>query len=323
MIEPRVDDRDRSNRQAVWSAGAVADLDAICVAAGCATVRDEALARHTSMGVGGPTPLMIWPRRPEAVATALAWCATRGLGWRVLGGGTNVLVSDAGVLEPVLNLGALNEGATVNPPTAVFPAGTPTARALKATIRKGLQGLVWATGLPGTLGGAAAGNAGCWGGRMADVVARIDVVDGSGVWQTLSAAELHWSYRSHPLPEAMRDTAVIVAVAVSLQPHNPARLQERSDELHAAKRERQPLGARNAGCIFRNPEPDSAAGRLIDDAGCKGLRVGDAQISELHGNFLINHGNATTTDIDKLIAAVKDTVQERFGMALEEEIHRW
>jgi len=321
MIEPRVDDR--AGGQAVWSAGAVADFDATCVAAGCATVRDEGLARHTSMGVGGPTPLMIWPRRPEAVATVLEWCAARGLGWRVLGGGTNVLVSDAGVGEPVLNLSALTEGATVEPPNAVFSAGTPTARALKATIRRGLQGLVWATGLPGTIGGAAAGNAGCWGGQMADVVARIDVVDGSGVWHTLSATELRWSYRSHPLPEPMRDTAVIVAVALSLHPHNPAALQQRSDELHAAKRERQPVGARNAGCIFRNPAPDRAAGRLIDDAGCKGLRAGDAQISELHGNFLINHGNATAAHIDELIATVKETVQERFGMLLEEEIHRW
>lgn len=321
MIEPRANDP--SGSHGVWSAGAVADLDAACVAAGCATVRNEALARHTSMGVGGPTPLMIWPRRPEAVATALEWCATRGLGWRVLGGGTNVLVSDAGVGEPVLNLSALTEGATVEPPAAVFPAGTPTAQALKATIRKGLQGLVWATGLPGTIGGAAAGNAGCWGGRMADVITRIDVVDESGEGHTLNATELRWGYRSHPLPESMRDTAIIVAVAVSLHPHNPARLQQRSDELHTTKRERQPIGARNAGCIFRNPEPDSAAGGLIDDAGCKGLRVGDAQISRLHGNFLINHGNATAADIDELIAAVKEAVRERFGMVLEEEIHRW
>jgi len=321
MIEPRVDDR--SGDQGAWSARAVADLEAACVAAGCATARDEALARHTSMGVGGPTPLMIWPRRPEAVATALEWCATRGLGWRVLGGGTNLLVSDAGVAEPVLNLTALTEGAAVETPTAVFPAGTPTAQALKTTIRKGLRGLVWATGLPGTMGGAAAGNAGCWGGVMANVVTRIDVVDGSGVWHTLGAAELRWSYRSHPLPESMRRTAVIVAVAVSLHPDDPTALEQRSDELHHAKRERQPIGARNAGCIFRNPQPDTAAGRLIDDAGCKGLRLGDAQISELHGNFLINHGNATAADINELIAAVQATVRARFGMVLEEEIHRW
>jgi UDP-N-acetylmuramate dehydrogenase len=241
----------------------------------------------------------------------------------VLGGGTNVLVSDDGVAEPVLNLSALTEGADVGAPIAVFPAGTPTAQALKETIREGLQGLVWATGLPGTMGGAAAGNAGCWGGQMADVVTRLDVVDGSGGWHTLSADELRWNYRSHPLPGSMCEAAVIVAVAVTLHPHDPDKLQQRSDELHAAKRERQPVGARNAGCIFKNPEPDSAAGMLIDEAGCKGLRVGDAQISELHGNFLINHGNATAGDVDELIARVKKTVQRRFGMALEEEIHRW
>lgn len=306
-----------------WSAAAIADLEAVCVAAGCAIERDEWLARHTSMGVGGPAPLMIWPRRPEAVAEAIGWCAARGLGWRVLGGGTNVLVGDAGVAEPVINLTALTDGPRVGEPEAVFPAGVTTAGALKATIRDGLAGLVWATGLPGTIGGAAAGNAGCWGGEMADVVTRLDVVDARGEWHTLTGPSLRWCYRSNPLPEALGKGPVIVAVTVAVHDADAGALRRRFDELHAEKRRNQPVGARNAGCIFKNPDAEHPAGRLIDEAGCKGLRVGDAQISERHGNFLINHGNATSADVEILIAEVTRAVETRSGKRLEEEIHRW
>jgi len=217
---------DRSSTD-VWSATSVADLDAVCSASGCATTRDEALARHTSMGVGGPTPLMVWPRHPEAVATAVEWCADRGLGWRVLGGGTNILVRDTGVSEPVFNLSALTDGARIGAPTSVFPAGIPTAQALKATLRQGLGGLEFATGLPGTMGGAAAGNAGCWGGQMADIVARLDVVDSAGAWHTLRAAELRWRYRSWPLPHSVGRDAIVVSVTLDMRPAEPAALQRR------------------------------------------------------------------------------------------------
>ncbi len=306
-----------------WGVTAVAELEAMCAGEGCATAADESLARHTSMGVGGPTPLMVWPGHPEAVARVLEWCAERGLAWRVLGGGTNVLASDAGVAEPVINLTSLIDGANVHAPTALFPAGTPTAQALRASARAGLAGLVWSTGLPGTIGGAAAGNAGCWGGQMADVVARLEVIDGTGTWQTLEADELAWSYRRLQLPAALGAAAVIVAVAVNVRPEDPSKLIGQSFELQQRKRESQPVGARNAGCIFNNPDPEHAAGWLIDQAGCKGIGIGDAQISELHGNFLINRGGATSADVDALITRVKTAVREQSGITLEEEIRRW
>ena len=308
---------------AAWDATAVAGLEAISAGEGCATAVDEALARHTSIGVGGPTPLMVWPRRPEAVARVLEWCAERGLAWRILGGGTNVLVPDAGVVEPVINLTGLIDGVDVDAPTALFPAGMPTAQALRASARAGLAGLVWSTGLPGTIGGAAAGNAGCWGGQMADVVTRMEVIDGAGAWHTLGPGELAWSYRRLQLPAALGTAAVIVAVAVNLRPENPSKLADRTSELQRLKRESQPVGARNAGCIFKNHDPQHAAGQLIDQAGCKGVSIGGAEISELHGNFLINRGSATCADVEALIARVKTAVREHSGVALEEEIHRW
>jgi UDP-N-acetylmuramate dehydrogenase len=266
---------------------------------------------------------MIWPRHPQAVGVVLEWCAARGLAWRVLGGGTNVLVSDRGVPEPVLNITALTDGTRIDDTRVLFPAGVTMAEALKNAARNGLAGLVWATGLPGTVGGAAAGNAGCWGGQMADVVARLDVIDSSGTWREMASAELTWAYRTSPLPAAMHDGAVIVAASLELQLGDVEELRRRSEELHAAKRAQQPIGARNAGCIFKNPDPEHPAGRLIDEAGCKGLRVGGAQISDLHGNFLINHGDATGADVDELITSVAKAVRERSGLTLQEEIHRW
>jgi len=288
---------------AAWSPTALTELEALCTAQGCETARNEGLARYTSMGVGGPTPLMVWPHHADAVAAALEWCAERGLPWRVLGGGTNILVGDAGVAEPVFSLTALTDGASVGAPVAHFPAGITTAQALRATLRNGLRGLEWATGLPGTIGGAAAGNAGCWGGQMADIVERLDVVDGRGKWHTLGAFQLTWRYRSLRLPETLGPGSIIVGVAVSLAHGDADVLQRRSDELQDAKRKTQPIGARNAGC--------------------KGMRVGDAEVSTMHGNFLINHGGATATDVDELIARVKQAVRANSGMKLEEEIKRW
>ncbi|MGD8331137.1 MAG: FAD-binding protein, partial [Acidobacteriota bacterium] len=234
-----------------------------------------------------------------------------------------ILVGDAGVAEPVFSLTALTDGAHIDAPVAVFPAGVTSAQALRATLRSGLRGLEWATGLPGTIGGAAAGNAGCWGGQMADVVHRLDVVDARGKWQTVEAFQLTWRYRSLRLPAALGEGTVIVAVAVNVASGDAEVLQSRCDELQEAKRRQQPIGARNAGCIFKNPDPDAPAGLLIDRAGCKGLRVGNAEVSTIHGNFLINHGGATAADVDALIARIKKAVHSTSGMTLEEEIKRW
>jgi UDP-N-acetylmuramate dehydrogenase len=307
----------------IWTEAAIMELEAFCGAAAYEAARDEPLARHTSMGVGGPTPLMFWPRHPHAVAEVLEWCAARGLGWRVLGGGTNILVADAGVAEPVVNLCRLTDGVRFETSQAFYPAGLPTAQAQRQAARHGLGGLVWSTGLPGTIGGAAAGNAGCWGGQMADVVSRLEIVDNLGVCRAIEATELDWSYRRCNLQQVAGPGAAIVSLVLNLYRADHADLEMRSEHLQRKKKARQPVGARNAGCIFKNPDADNPAGLLIDDAGCKGRRIGDAQVSEMHGNFLINHGQATAAEVDELIESVKHEVREQTGIALEEEIQRW
>jgi UDP-N-acetylmuramate dehydrogenase len=306
-----------------WGRVELRDLVSFCKKEGCACSVDEPLARHTSMGVGGPAAAMVWPPHPDAVAAVVSWISTHGLSWRVLGGGTNVLVGDRGVDDAVINLTRLTEGAHVEDHLATFPAGVPTAQAMSATLRDGLDGLVWATGLPGTLGGAVAGNAGCWGGEMATTVDGLKVVTSAGRWLEIAADELSWSYRRLDLTEAAGTGAVIVAATMALAPADPAALAARSEELQARKRLSQPVGARNSGCVFRNPDADTSAGWLIDQAGCKGERVGAAEISTVHANFLINRGGATSADIEELIEHVKEEVRSRFGILLEEEIRRW
>lgn len=311
------------SRRGPWTHAATAGALELCDAFRCRALADEPLARHVSMGVGGATPLMAWPRTPAQVAELLGWMQRRDLPWKPLGGGTNVLVGDDGVEHAVVALGELTEGTDWDLPLASFPAGVPTARALRATARRGLAGLEWAAGLPGTLGGAAAGNAGCWGGETADVVQALDVVTPAGETRRLERDALSWSYRSVDLERVAGEGAVIVAVTVELRDGDADELEARYRELQDLKRRRQPVGARNSGCIFRNPDPDNPAGRLIEMAGCKGLRIGDAEVSTVHGNFFVNHGGATADDVDRLVERVRTAVEREFGVDLEEEIRRW
>ena len=353
-----------------WSASARSDLQKLAAREGCRYSEGEPMARHTSMGVGGPATVMLWPQRPASVRHIIAWLAVRGLPWRCLGGGSNLLVADKGVAEAVIALSSLLEGARIDASQqqADLPAGMPTAQALRHTATEGLDGLVWAAGLPGTIGGAAAGNAGCWGGEMSEVVDRLQVITGAGKARELSGSELGWSYRQLRMPATVTsagaaereesivvggdagrgDTHVaIVRVHIRLQSADAQELVARYEKLQATKRRRQPMGARNSGCIFRNPdapteasrsgseldgepsarqprEPERrSAGQLIDQAGCKGLREGDAQVSEQHANFIVNLGKATMHDVELLIQRVRTRVRERFEIELSTEIRQW
>jgi UDP-N-acetylmuramate dehydrogenase len=306
-----------------WSRADLRDLAKFCSGEGFACSLDEPLSRHISMGIGGPAAAMIWPPHPEAVAAVVAWIYGRGLCWRVLGGGTNVMAGDRGVKEAVICLTSLIEGTGMAENLATFPAGLPTTQALNMTVREGWDGLVWATGLPGTIGGAVAGNAGCWGGEMGATVSSLEVVTAQGSWLNFAAADLSWSYRRLDLAEKAGAGSIIVSATMALEPGDPKALAELSAELQARKRSAQPVGARNAGCVFRNPEGDRSAGLLIDTAGCKGMRVGNAEVSNVHANFIINHGGASGSEIAELIERVKGEVEARFGVLLEEEIRRW
>lgn len=306
-----------------WEAAALDDLAALARRLEVRLALDETLGPHTTMGVGGRCPAMLWPQRPSDVRALVAWMGRRGLAWRVIGGGSNLLVPDDGVDEPVLNLTALVEGERWGKDSIRFPAGLPTNRALRRSVARGFDGLVWASGLPGTLGGAAAGNAGCWGSDMAATVIGLEVVDARGVARELGPGQLLWAYRDLAIGPDVEGPVTIVGVEVRVRPGDPAALEQRYLDLQRRKREQQPVGARNSGCVFRNPDGDRSAGRLIDEARCKGMAVGAVEVSRVHANFLVNRGGATAADVLRLVEDVRSRVHETFGIDLVPEIRRW
>ncbi len=305
-----------------WTSAALADLERMAETIGVASRHLEPLRRHTSFGVGGPCPLMLFPERPEQVVDLAQWAGQRALCCRILGGGTNLLVGDAGVAEPVINTTRMTLETRFERDRAVFAAGLPTARALHKTVAAGLDGLVWAAGLPGTLGGAAAGNAGCWGGDMASCTEYLDVVDGRGQLHRVATADLGWEYRSLAMPRSVISPWFVVAVAVRVQEGDPLALRTSYEELQTRKRDKQPVGARNSGCVFRNPE-GRAAGAVLDAAGCKGMRVGGAVVSEQHANFIVNDRGATCEDVEGLIDQLVAAARRTEGIDLQPEVRRW
>lgn len=306
-----------------WEATALEELTDLAARLECRASPDEPLARHTSMGVGGPCPLMLWPERPAQARALADWMGRRGLRWRVLGGGTNLLVADRGVDEPVLHTGLLTSGERLAESGYRLPAGATTTGALRRSVRAGFDGLVWAAGLPGTIGGAAAGNAGCWGSDMEASVQRVEIVDGAGRPRELAAHELDWAYRRLTLPETLPRPLLITTVEIRVRPDDPERLERRYLELQSRKRERQPVGDRNSGCIFRNPDPERPAGRLLDEAGCKGMRIGGVRVSPVHANFLVNLGGGSCAEVTALIDRIRARVREHSGIDLVPEIRRW
>ncbi len=273
----------------------------------------------TALKVGG-TPLRYYrPSDERELRLALAECRRHGLGWRVLGGGSNLLVDEGPLPFAVIHVhepglgGIRREGGRL-----LVGAGTPTASLLAFCRTEGLGGLEFLAGLPGTVGGALAGNAGAWGRSIGDVVRRVRLLYADGDARWLRATELGFGYRRSAV-----EASVITRAELALEPRDPALIARQM--VACARRRRQsghPMGQCSAGCMFRNP-PGASAGRLLDICGLKGLRIGGAQVSERHANFVVNSGNATAREILELIERMKETVRRRFGIELELEVRHW
>jgi UDP-N-acetylmuramate dehydrogenase len=288
---------------------------------------NEPLARHTSSRIGGPADafLIVRSQRDLRQAVSIAW--DYDLPLFILGGGSNILVSDAGVRGLVVRN---QTGRVVFDPArrtgqtkpllglhlVVADSGLGTIMLTRRCIKRGLGGIEWAIGVPGTLGGAIVGNAGAHGGDMASVVAWVDVLtpEGSSRWTN---AELEFEYRSSIIKRESRK-CVILAVGLALIEEDSAALQARADEFNERRKATQPPGA-TIGSMFKNP-PDDYAGRLIDVVGLKGERRGGAQISDVHGNFFLNEDKATASDVKALVDVARKRVAEEFGVMLELEV---
>jgi len=267
---------------------------------------DEPLGPYTTMKVGGPADYFVEPHSAEELAAAIEAARDCNLPVRLLGSGANLLIRDEGVRGVVVRLTHLNRRDGLH-----VEAGYNFAKLVKETAAEGLGGLECLAGIPAQVGGAVRMNAGGRHGETADAVKYVDVLSPDGALRRLKKNQVGFRYRGTNLGDA-----VVLAVGFDLRPAEGIR--ERYEEVLGQKKSTQPLGTHNAGCMFKNP-PGGHAGRIIDECGLKGLRVGSAHVSEKHANFIENDGGATAADILGLV----ERIQARVPQPLELEVLVW
>jgi UDP-N-acetylmuramate dehydrogenase len=281
---------------------------------------EEPLARHTTFGIGGPADAYLVAGSPEALAQALALCHRYQTPSFVLGSGSNILVGDLGIRGVTIeNRATQVEGPQPDGDGALLQAasGASLAALARSLARQGWTGLEWAGGIPGTVGGAVVYNAGAYGGCLADVLLSARIANSTGEHE-VPAADLGLVYRGSALTRGLLEGKAVLSATFRLLRGDAARLVERVSELDRRRLAAQPRG-RNAGSIFKNT-PEHPAWWLIDQAGLRGHRIGDAVISPKHTNFFVNAGRARAADVKALIDLARERVMARFGLELDLEV---
>ena len=278
-------------------------------------LQDEPMSRHTTFRVGGPADVMFLPESAEQVVGAIEAARALDVPCMVVGNGSNLLVRDGGIRGLVI---ALGEGfaaiARVGDVVTAW-AGASMKRVSAYAQASGLSGLEFASGIPGTLGGGCAMNAGAYGGQLSDTLLDAeDYLDGRVV--TLTRDEMEMGYRT---TRPLREGGVVLSARFKLTPDDPDAIAERMRDLNARRRDKQPLNFPSAGSTFKRPE-GYFAGALIEQAGLRGRSVNGAQVSEKHAGFIVKNGDATAADILALIRIVQDEVKAKSGVTLETEV---
>jgi UDP-N-acetylmuramate dehydrogenase len=279
---------------------------------------NEPLAPHTWYRIGGPARWFVRPRGVEELQEASRRCAENGVPVYVLGLGANLLVGDSGVDGAVFRLDedywrrVKFEGTTLE-----VGAGADMQRLVLRTVRQGLAGIECLAGIPGTVGGGVRMNAGGKFGDIGALITRVQVMDVTGLLFERTKDDLVFDYRSTNI-----SARFILGATLELEEEDPERIMRRTKEIWMYKRNTQPLNTRNCGCIFKNPRGLSA-GALIDQAGLKGFKVGGAEVSEKHANFLIAHPGCRADDVMKLVKLIREKVFEKNEIHLESEVQIW
>ena len=280
--------------------------------------QNEPMKNHTTFRVGGPADIFLTPSAEELPAV-LSVCREEQMPVTVIGNGSNLLVGDQGIRGVVICIGFGMRGIRVDGEKIFLEAGVTLAAAAQQAAKGGLTGLEFASGIPGTFGGAVVMNAGAYGGEMKDVIVSVRVISEDGEILTLSKEELDLSYRHSVIPE--RGYLVIDGELLLTREKDPDQITERMEELKKKRIEKQPLEYPSAGSTFKRPE-GYFAGKLIMDAGLRGFSVGGAAVSEKHCGFVINKGNATAADICALMDEVTRIVKEKYAVTLEPEVKK-
>ena len=283
--------------------------------AGIPLLPQEPMSRRTTFGIGGPA-LLIRPQNREQLQTAVALCRGAGQPPFILGRGSNLLVSDAGIARPVIQLGEGLSAVVRQGDTLRCGAGAALISVCLQAARAGLSGLEWAYGIPGSLGGGVYMNAGAYGGELKDVVAEVTYLDENGDFCTASGDALQFGYRHSVFQQ--RECCIVEAV-LALAPGRESEIRAAMEDYMNRRREKQPLEYGSAGSTFKRPAGNYASA-LVDQCGLKGLAVGGAEVSQKHAGFIINRGGATAAEVLQLIAEVQRTVREKTGYELECEV---
>lgn len=293
---------------AVMSLSGTADTDVI---------ENERLARHTSYRIGGKAALFVVCHSYHALRRAVDVLQKEQVPWVIVGKGSNLLVADEGYDGAVISLGrefsrtvVAEDGCTIT-----AGAGVILARLVNETFTRSLTGLEFAVGIPGTVGGAVSMNAGtrdAWiGSLVSDVVT---FKEGQGI-KHYAHGDIDWGYRHCSLP---RDEIVLEAT-LKLEPGNKAEIRAKMEQLLSRRRRTQPIGCATCGSVFKNP-PGNSVGKMIEDCGLKGFSVGGAEVSQVHGNFIVNTGTATAADVVAVIKHVHEKIREVYGVELQPEV---
>ena len=279
-------------------------------------LRNEPLKKHTSFRIGGPADYFCVPKNVAELREALGFAHQRKLPVAVIGAGTNLLALDQGFNGLVIKLGGGLNRAVVRGRVVHAGAGMFLPKLLSALNRRGLGGLEFLAGIPGTLGGAAVMNAGAWGKEIGSFIEQVKVIDPEGNLKVLGRAELGFGYRRSCLQTGKY---VVAEVVLRLRKGTAGPIRKKIAGFLARRKLNQPLGCPNAGSIFKNPK-GKFAGQLLEAAGCKGARVGDAQVSVKHANFILNLGEARARDVLKLMTRMQNAVKRKFKVRLEPEL---
>jgi UDP-N-acetylmuramate dehydrogenase len=274
------------------------------------------MAQYTTFRVGGPADILVSPNSQEEVCTLLAAIQAEQVPCTILGNGSNVLVLDKGIRGVVLKLGNALKGLVIEGPRIRVEAGVLLSRLATAAADAGLTGLEFASGIPGSLGGAILMNAGAYGGEIGNLVRTVTVVDPKGQVRNLDREQMDFRYRHSVV---METGDIILSATLELAPGDPETIHERIRDLTQKRITKQPLNFPSAGSTFKRP-PGYFAAALIDQAGLRGYRVGDAQVSEKHTGFVVNRGHATASEILQLMDDVKTRVHAMSGVWLEPEV---
>ena len=277
---------------------------------------EEPMARHTTFRVGGPARLMAFPKDKKEIKAAVRAADEMGVVPFFLGNGSNLLVADKGVEAFVIKTGGLHQTREVNR-RLWAECGIPLSRLAMAALGRGLTGLEFAHGIPGSLGGAVVMNAGAYGGEMVQVLTAVTYLDKHGQEHTVPASECSLTYRHSMFTD--HPEWLVLEAEMELEQGGAEEIRAKMEDLSQRRKSKQPLEYPSAGSTFKRPEGHFAAA-LIEQCGLKGLTVGGAQVSEKHAGFVINRGGATCADILKLTEQIRETVLRETGVTMELEV---